>query len=73
MAGITVRTTDAVRPDALDAVRALLAEAFGSRLSPADWEHYLGGVHVIATDRRRGQSGLAVGNHLDEERVGDDW
>jgi aminoglycoside 2'-N-acetyltransferase I len=34
----------------LEALRRLLFEAFGGRFDERDWEHTLGGVHVLATD-----------------------
>lgn len=36
-----------------DALRGLLAEAFGGDWTEADWEHCLGGMHALLTDGRR--------------------
>ena len=36
--------------DELEAVRELLFEAFGGRFDEHDWEHTLGGVHVLASE-----------------------
>lgn len=46
--------TDGLRRDELVALRAMLVTAFGSepeeRLRDEDWEHALGGMHVLAED-----------------------
>ena len=36
--------------DELEAVRELLFEAFGGRFDEHDWEHTLGGTHVLVVD-----------------------
>jgi aminoglycoside 2'-N-acetyltransferase I len=47
--------TDALRSDEITALRAMLITAFGTdpeeRLRDEDWEHALGGTHVLAEDR----------------------
>jgi aminoglycoside 2'-N-acetyltransferase I len=45
------RVTTAELSDAeLEAVRRLLFDAFGGRFEESDWEHTLGGVHVLASE-----------------------
>jgi aminoglycoside 2'-N-acetyltransferase I len=45
------RVTTAELTDAeLEALRRLLFEAFGGRFEEHDWEHTLGGVHVLAEE-----------------------
>ena len=44
-----VRSADAP-PELLDAIRGLLVDAFDDGFTPEDWEHALGGHHVIAMD-----------------------
>ncbi|HEV3505291.1 MAG TPA: aminoglycoside 2'-N-acetyltransferase, partial [Actinomycetes bacterium] len=34
----------------LEAVRRLVFEAFGGRFDARDWDHTLGGVHVLAEE-----------------------
>jgi aminoglycoside 2'-N-acetyltransferase I len=40
-----------LEPDELRAVRALLDEAFDGDFSDEDWDHGLGGMHVLLQDR----------------------
>jgi aminoglycoside 2'-N-acetyltransferase I len=47
---VTVFTTQAAAAPLLDRVRRLLDEAFEGRFSPEDWEHALGGWHVVVVD-----------------------
>ena len=42
--------TAALTEGELEAVRELLFEAFGGRFDEHDWEHTLGGVHVLACE-----------------------
>ena len=42
--------TAALTEGELEAVRELLFEAFGGRFGEHDWEHTLGGVHVLACE-----------------------
>jgi aminoglycoside 2'-N-acetyltransferase I len=42
--------TDGLRPEELAAVRGLLFEAFGGRFDEHDWDHTLGGTHVLAVE-----------------------
>jgi aminoglycoside 2'-N-acetyltransferase I len=42
-------TTD-LEPATLAAARALLYDVFGAELTPEDWEHSLGGIHVLIWD-----------------------
>jgi len=43
-------TTSAASAAALDELRRLVWSAFGDRFSEADWEHGLGGEHVVVRD-----------------------
>jgi aminoglycoside 2'-N-acetyltransferase I len=43
-------TTEELTAEELAALRRLLFEAFGGRFDEHDWEHTLGGVHVLATE-----------------------
>jgi aminoglycoside 2'-N-acetyltransferase I len=43
-------TTTELAAEELAALRRLLFEAFGGRFDEHDWEHTLGGVHVLATE-----------------------
>jgi aminoglycoside 2'-N-acetyltransferase I len=42
--------TGELRADELEAVRRMVVEAFGGRFDEHDWEHCLGGTHVLATE-----------------------
>ena len=42
--------TAELAPQELEAVRRLVFEAFGGRFDVHDWEHTLGGVHVLAEE-----------------------
>ena len=42
-------TSDA-QPDELSAIRALMDRAFGGDFTDDDWEHSVGGLHVVAVD-----------------------
>jgi aminoglycoside 2'-N-acetyltransferase I len=43
-------TTAELRPGELAAVKGMLFEAFGGRFDEHDWEHTLGGTHVLAVE-----------------------
>jgi aminoglycoside 2'-N-acetyltransferase I len=43
-------TTGELSPEELAAVRELLFEAFGGRFEESDWEHTVGGTHVLAVE-----------------------
>jgi aminoglycoside 2'-N-acetyltransferase I len=43
-------TTAELRPDELETLRELVFAAFGGRFDEHDWEHTLGGVHVLAVE-----------------------
>jgi aminoglycoside 2'-N-acetyltransferase I len=43
-------TTAALTDAELEAVRRLLFEAFGGRFEESDWDHTLGGVHMLALE-----------------------
>jgi aminoglycoside 2'-N-acetyltransferase I len=49
VASVTPNDTPALSPERLAEVRALLDRAFDGDFSDDDWEHTLGGVHVIVT------------------------
>ncbi|MET0763830.1 MAG: GNAT family N-acetyltransferase [Blastococcus sp.] len=53
MPTLTVAHTGHLDPAVLAAARALLDEAFGGRFDDADWQHALGGMHVVAFDGDR--------------------
>jgi aminoglycoside 2'-N-acetyltransferase I len=42
--------TDGLRPEELAAVRSMVFEAFGGRFDEDDWDHTLGGTHVLAVE-----------------------
>jgi aminoglycoside 2'-N-acetyltransferase I len=42
--------TAELTPDELGALRRMVFEAFGGRFDEHDWEHMLGGVHVVAVE-----------------------
>jgi aminoglycoside 2'-N-acetyltransferase I len=48
---VRVLKTDAVPPADLLASRDLMDAAFGDRFSDDDWDHALGGTHVLAIER----------------------
>ena len=50
VAEIRTMTTSETPADLLDAVRGMLDEAFSGSFSDDDWEHALGGHHVVMTD-----------------------
>ena len=50
MATLRTATTAELAPEELEAVRRLVFEAFGGRFDVHDWEHTLGGVHVLAKE-----------------------
>ncbi|AOR37057.1 aminoglycoside 2'-N-acetyltransferase [Streptomyces fodineus] len=54
-----------LEPAELDAARALLDEAFGGGFSEQDWEHGLGGMHVLLQDR----AGLAAHGSVVMRRI----
>ncbi|WP_330337646.1 GNAT family N-acetyltransferase [Streptomyces sp. NBC_00557] len=54
-----------LEPGELDAARALLEESFGGDFSDADWDHGLGGMHVLVQDG----SGLAAHGSVVMRRV----
>ena len=43
-------TTAELAPEELEALRGLVFGAFGGRFDEHDWEHTLGGTHVLAAD-----------------------
>lgn len=47
---LLVRRTAEMTPEALAAVRALLLEGFSGGFSDDDWDHSVGGWHVVALD-----------------------
>ena len=53
-------TTAEASADRLAEIRALLLAAFGGDFSDEDWEHALGGWHVVATEGRSVLSHAAV-------------
>ncbi|GGW19743.1 hypothetical protein GCM10018980_24230 [Streptomyces capoamus] len=57
--------TAALDPSELLAVRALLDEAFDGDFSDADWDHGLGGMHVLIRD----EDGIAAHGALVMRRV----
>ncbi|MER6126358.1 GNAT family N-acetyltransferase [Streptomyces sp. NPDC001795] len=61
----TAHTAD-LAPAELRAARALLDEAFEGGFSDEDWEHGLGGMHVLVEDGR----GLAAHGSVVQRRVG---
>ncbi|MET7703619.1 GNAT family N-acetyltransferase [Streptomyces sp. NPDC005485] len=60
----TAHTADLSRAE-LDAVRALLDEAFEGGFSDEDWDHSLGGLHVLMCDGR----GIAAHGAVIQRRV----
>jgi aminoglycoside 2'-N-acetyltransferase I len=50
MTGLRRATTPELSEEELEAVRELLFGAFGGRFDEHDWEHTLGGVHVLAVE-----------------------
>ena len=50
MATLRRAFTAELAPEELEAVRRLVFEAFGGRFDVHDWEHTLGGVHVLAEE-----------------------
>ncbi|MFC9844665.1 GNAT family N-acetyltransferase [Streptomyces sp. NPDC060223] len=60
----TAHTAD-LTPADLDAVRALLDDAFEGNFSDEDWDHGLGGVHALVRDER----GLAAHGSVIQRRV----
>lgn len=50
MATLRRAFTAELAPEKLEAVRRLVFEAFGGRFDVHDWEHTLGGVHVLAEE-----------------------
>ncbi|MFE8946697.1 GNAT family N-acetyltransferase [Streptomyces sp. NPDC007856] len=57
--------TSALDPAELGAARALLDEAFGGDFSDDDWDHGLGGMHVLVQDGR----GLAAHGSVVMRRI----
>ncbi|WP_406839019.1 GNAT family N-acetyltransferase [Streptomyces sp. AHU1] len=60
----TAHTAD-LEPAELRAVRTLLEDAFDGDLRDEDWDHALGGLHVLVHDRR----GLAAHGSVIQRRV----
>ncbi|MEU6096044.1 GNAT family N-acetyltransferase [Streptomyces sp. NPDC047079] len=60
----TAHTAD-LDPDELRAARALLDEAFAGDYDDEEWEHGLGGMHVLVSDER----GLAAHGSVIQRRV----
>jgi aminoglycoside 2'-N-acetyltransferase I len=50
MVDMRVVPTRDLSPEELRAVRGLLDEAFEGRFTDADWEHTIGGLHVLVVD-----------------------
>lgn len=50
MPNVRVFTTETAPAQLLHRVRRLLDEAFEGRFSPEDWDHALGGWHVVVAD-----------------------
>jgi aminoglycoside 2'-N-acetyltransferase I len=50
MTDVRRAATAELAPEELQAVRRLVFEAFGGRFDAHDWEHTLGGVHVLAEE-----------------------
>ncbi len=63
---IRVVATGQLGEERLREIRALMAAAFGERFDAEDWDHALGGVHVMATD---GPDGALVGHAAVVERT----
>jgi aminoglycoside 2'-N-acetyltransferase I len=57
---VRVLKTDAVPPADLLASRGLMDAAFGDRFSDDDWDHALGGTHVLAIERGKVLAHAAV-------------
>jgi aminoglycoside 2'-N-acetyltransferase I len=47
---LRIAHTSDLEPATLDAVWAMLVEAFEGDIEPADWEHALGGIHALVLD-----------------------
>lgn len=52
MTQVRVIDTADLAPDVLESLRDLCDEAFGERFDDNDWQHALGGRHVVATSGR---------------------
>jgi aminoglycoside 2'-N-acetyltransferase I len=50
MTRLRTATTAELTPGELEALRELVFEAFGERFDEHDWEHTLGGTHVLVVD-----------------------
>jgi aminoglycoside 2'-N-acetyltransferase I len=50
MTQLRTAATGELTPDELAALRAMVFEAFGGRFDEHDWEHTLGGTHVLVVD-----------------------
>src|SRR5919201_2553900 len=48
-----VAHTSDLREDELDEIRALMREAFGDEFDEHDWQHALGGMHVLVSEQGR--------------------
>jgi aminoglycoside 2'-N-acetyltransferase I len=48
-----VAHTADLREDELEAIHALMQESFGGEFDPEDWQHALGGMHVLVAERGR--------------------
>ena len=50
MTDLTLAHTSLLEPATLQAVRAMIVEAFDGGFGDHDWDHSLGGIHCIAWD-----------------------
>ena len=50
MTQLRTATTAELTPEELAALRGMVFEAFGGRFDEHDWEHTLGGVHVLVVE-----------------------
>jgi aminoglycoside 2'-N-acetyltransferase I len=50
MTQLRTAATGELTPDELAALRAMVFDAFGGRFDEHDWEHTLGGTHVLVVD-----------------------
>jgi aminoglycoside 2'-N-acetyltransferase I len=53
MIALRIAHTSALDPASLDAARALLVEVFEGDFADEDWEHALGGLHVLVSEHER--------------------
>lgn len=53
-------TTQEAAPDELAEIRGLMDRTFGDEFTDADWEHSVGGHHVVAIDNHRIEAHAAL-------------